>query len=113
VSAIVLDAGPFVAVDRNDRDMIAQLRVAQQNGIELRTTGVVVAQIWCDPAGRQANLARLLRAVDIHSVDARLGREAGLLLGRAEAGDAVDATVAAIAGATDVSVGGVELATIW
>jgi len=101
VSAILLDAGPLVAVDRNDREVIAQLRVAQQDGIELRTTGVVITQVWCDPTGRQANLARLLRAVDIQPVDAHLGRQAGVLLGRAGAGDAVDATVAAIAATGD------------
>jgi predicted nucleic acid-binding protein len=97
VSALVLDAGALLAVDRDDRAMMARLRIAQTSGLDLRTTGAVVAQVWRDPGGRQANLARLLRAVDVIPVDDRLGREAGVLLGRAGAGDAVDATVAAIA----------------
>jgi hypothetical protein len=101
VSALVLDAGAFVAVDRGDRAMIARLRAAQQAGLELRSTGVVITQVWRDPAGRQANLARLLRSVDIKAVDEPLGREAGVLLGRAGMTDAVDASVVAVSAAGD------------
>jgi hypothetical protein len=96
VSALVLDAGAFVAVDRGDRAMVARLRMAQQTGMELRTTGVVVSQVWRDPGGRQANLARLLKSVDVKAVDDRLGKEAGVLLGRAGTEDAVDASVVAV-----------------
>ena len=65
MSALVLDAAALVAIDRDDRAMIARLRVAQERGIELRTHPMVVAQVWQDRQGRQANLARLLRAVDV------------------------------------------------
>jgi hypothetical protein len=41
-SAFVLDAGAFVAVERNDRAMLARLRVAQQQGVELRTNAMVL-----------------------------------------------------------------------
>ena len=101
MSALVLDAGAFVAVDRGDRAMVARLRVAERRGIELRSNGVVVAQVWRDPTGRQAELARLLRSVDVKTVDQHLGREAGVLLGRADASDAVDATVVAVASPGD------------
>ena len=101
MSALVLDAGAFVAVDRGDRAMIARLRAAQQAGLELRSTGVVITQVWRDPAGRQANLARLLKSVDIKAVDEPLGREAGVLLGRAGMTDAVDASVVAVSAAGD------------
>jgi hypothetical protein len=101
VSALVLDAGAFVAVDRGDRAMAARLRVAEHSGLELRSNGAVVAQVWRDPSGRQAELARLLRAVDVKPVDRRLGQTAGVLSGRARRGDAVDATVVAIANAGD------------
>jgi hypothetical protein len=37
-----------VAIDRDDRAMIARLRVAQERGIELRTHPMVVAQVWRD-----------------------------------------------------------------
>lgn len=101
MSALVLDAGAFVAVDRGDRAMIARLRAAQQAGLELRSTGVVITQVWRDPAGRQANLARLLKSVDIKAVDEPLGREAGVLLGRAGMTDVVDASVVAVCAAGD------------
>jgi hypothetical protein len=101
VSALVLDAGAFVAVDRGDRVMIARLRAAQRAGLELRSTGVVITQVWRDPAGRPANLARLLRSVDITAVDKPLGRVAGVLLGRAGMTDAVDASVVAVSAAGD------------
>jgi hypothetical protein len=101
VSALVLDAGAFVAVDQGDRAMIARLRAAQQAGLELRSTGVVITQVWRDPAGRQANLARLLKSVDIKAVDEPLGRDAGVLLGRAGMTDAVDASVVAVSAAGD------------
>ena len=67
----------------------------------MRNTGVVVAQVWRDPAGRQAELARLLRSVDVRTVDKRSGQDAGLLLGRARMDDAVDATVVAVAATGD------------
>lgn len=97
MSALVLDAGAFIAVDRGDRELIAQLRVAQTHGLTLRTTGIVLAQVWRDPAGRQADLARLLHAVEIRAVDADMGRRAGVLLAKAETGDPIDATVVLVA----------------
>ncbi len=93
----MLDAGAFVAVDRDDRSMIARLQVARQHGIELRTSAIVVAQVWWDPKGRQAGLARLLRAVDVRPIDERLGRESGILIGRARTTDPIDATVVLVA----------------
>ncbi len=102
MSALVLDAGAFVAVDRGDRAMAAKLRVAERSGLALRSTGVVVAEVWRDAQGRQANLARLLKSVDIRAVDQRLGRAAGVLLGRADMTDAADATVVAVATSGDL-----------
>ncbi len=101
MSALVLDAGAFVAVDRGERAMAARLRVAERSGLALRSTGVVVAEVWRDAGGRQARLARLLKAVDVRSVDQRLGQEAGVLLGRAGVTDAADATIVAIAATGD------------
>jgi len=101
VSALILDAGALIAVDRDDRAMIARLRVAHSLGLELRTTGIVVAEVWRDASGRQSNLARLLKSVDVRAVDDRLGRAAGVLLGRARRGQAADATIAAVAAVGD------------
>ena len=92
MSALVLDAGALVAIDRDDRSMIARLRVAQQRRVELRTNAMVAAQVWRDRHGRQANLARLLRAVDHQD-----GRQASVLLGQAGTPAPIDACVVLLA----------------
>jgi len=97
VSALVLDAGAFVAVERDDRAMIARLRAAQQHGLDLRSNAMVVAQVWRDEHGRQARLARLLHAVDVRAVEDRDGRAAGVLLQRNGSSDPIDATVVLLA----------------
>jgi hypothetical protein len=97
VTALVLDAGALVAVDRGDRPMMARLAVAQQHDLELRSNAMVVAQVWRDRQGRQASLARLLRAVDVRAISHEDGRQAGVLLGQAGITDPVDATVVLLA----------------
>ena len=101
MSALVLDAGALVAVDRDERAMMARLRAAQQRGLELRSNAMVVAQVWRDQRGRQASLARLLRAVDVRSISKHDGREAGALLAAAGSADPIDATVVLLAAPGD------------
>jgi hypothetical protein len=93
LAALLLDAGALVAVDRNDREMLIRLRAVEQEGWELRTTAIVVAQAWRDSSGRQVRLARLLQAVDVQPVDQQLGRRAGVLIGRADTSNPIDATL--------------------
>jgi hypothetical protein len=97
VTALVLDAGALIAVDRDDRPMMARLAVAQQHGLELRSNAMVVARVWRDRQGRQASLARLLRAVDVRAISHEDGRQAGVLLGQAGTTDPVDAAVVLLA----------------
>lgn len=80
MSALVLGAGAFVALDRNGRAMAARLRLARGE-LGLRTTGATWAQVWRDPGGRQANVARVLRCTEVVPVGERLGREGGVLMG--------------------------------
>jgi hypothetical protein len=101
VSALILDAGAFVGVDRNDRAILARLAAAQRNGLELRTNPMVVAQVWRDGQGRQANLARLLQAVKVQPIGDQEGREAGALLGQTGTADPIDATVVLLANPGD------------
>lgn len=101
MSALILDAGALVAVDRDDRAMIARLQAAQQHGLELRTNSMVVAQAWRDRHGRQASLARLLRAVDVRAISQRDGRDAGVLQAMSGTADAIDATVVLLAAPGD------------
>jgi hypothetical protein len=97
MSALILDAGALVGVDRNDPDVLHLLRRAQQAGVELRTNPMVVAQAWRDRRGRQANLARLLQAVKVLPIQDEDGREAGVLLGQAGTSNPIDATVVLLA----------------
>lgn len=97
MTALVLDAGALVAIDRDNRAMIARLRVAQHRGVALRSNAMVVAQVWRDRRGRQAQLAHLLRAVEVRAVDHQAGRAAGVLLAETGSSDAIDATVALLA----------------
>ena len=101
MSALVLDAGAFIAVERADRTMFARLRVAQRAGLELRSTGVVISQVWRDPFGRQVDLARLLQSVDVTAIDDHLGRAGGVLLRIAGRTDPVDASVVVVAATGD------------
>jgi hypothetical protein len=94
---LLLDAGVFVAVERGDRDIIALLkreRLAQRSPL---SHGGIVAQIWRGGAGRQCEVARWLRAVDIRALDEELGKKAGLLLRRSQAKDAIDAALICLA----------------
>jgi hypothetical protein len=97
VSALILDAGALIGADRSDRFVVARLRAAQEEGLELRTNPMVVAQAWRDCRGRQASLARLLQSVKVRPIQDQDGREAGALLGRSGSTDPIDATVVLLA----------------
>lgn len=81
--------------------MAARLRAANQRGLELRSNSMVVAQVWRDGRGKQAQLAKLLQAVDVRAVGPADGRAAGVLLATAGTADAIDATVALLAAPGD------------
>lgn len=101
MSALVLDAGALLAVDRDDRAMMARLRAADRHGLLLRTNAMVVAQVWRNRRDRQVSLARLLRAVEVRPVEQADGRHAGVLLGLTGTSDPIDATVVLLAGPGD------------
>jgi predicted nucleic acid-binding protein len=99
--ALILDAGALIAIDRRDRRVGAMLRVAQRDGLTVRTSAAVVAQVWRDSA-RQASLAMVLRGVQILPVDEVAGKRIGELLGRTRSSDIVDGHVAVMAVTGDV-----------
>jgi hypothetical protein len=94
---VVLDAGAFLAVERGDREVMALLKAELLARRTPRTHGGVVAQVWRGGSGKQAGVARLLAATEVVALDDRLGRRAGLLLGRARTADAIDAGVVLLA----------------
>ena len=94
---LVLDAGALVAVERAHRETIALIKQELLAGRTPVTHGGVVGQVWRGGSGRQANLARLLPALEIAGLDAALGRRAGVLLGRARMADVIDAALVMLA----------------
>ena len=97
MTAVILDAGAFIAIERNDRRTVALLKVAQQNSLALRSNGAVVAEVWRGGSGSQVAVSRLLAAVELLAVDEAMGRSAGVLIRDAGRGSAIDATVVALA----------------
>lgn len=99
--SVILDAGAFVALERNDRAMWRRLKAALRSGSPPMSHGGVIAQVWRGGVGRQAVLARALHAVEAVPLDYELGRRAGMLLARSGLSDAVDAALAAMATHSD------------
>lgn len=95
--SLVLDAGALVAVERADRDTVALIKQELLAGRAPLTHGGIVGQVWRGGGGRQANLARLLPAMEIAGLDHTLGRRAGVLLGRARMTDVIDAALVLLA----------------
>ena len=94
---LVLDAGGLIAVERADREVVALVKRELLANRAPVTHGGVVGQVWRGGTGRQANLARLLDGVEVVALDDRLGRLAGIVLGRARATDVIDAALVMIA----------------
>jgi predicted nucleic acid-binding protein len=95
---MMLDAGALIAVERNDRRMIARLLAAHEDDDDLRSNPMVIAQAWRG-SRHQANLARLLATIDVPPIDDTLGRRCGELLAKASTTDPIDAAV--VLGALD------------
>lgn len=94
---LILDAGAFVALERNDRAMWRRLKMALIEGEPPTTHGGVVGQVWRGGDGRQALLSRALKSVEVEPLDERLGRRAGLVLSKSGHNDVIDAAVTALA----------------
>ena len=95
--SVILDSGALIALEDNDRRMWRRLKGALQAESPPKTHGGVVGQVWRRGTGRQARLAKALRAVEVVPLDAELGRRAGVLLARCGLQDAIDAALAAMA----------------
>jgi hypothetical protein len=95
--SLVLDAGALIAVERADRDVAALIKQELLAGRTPITHGGIVGQVWRGGIGRQANLARLMPALEIIPIDENLGRQAGVLLGAARTTDVIDAVLVLLA----------------
>jgi predicted nucleic acid-binding protein len=94
VSGITLDAGGLIAVERNDRRLLALLARAKERGMRITIPATALAQVMRNPA-RQARLSRLIRQVDtdLIALDGPDATAVGLVLARTGAADIVDAHV--------------------
>lgn len=93
VVALILDAGVFIAVERCDREVNRALQEARFEGVPLRTSAVVLGQVWRGGRGKQVPVARLLDLVTTLPVDLPTGLATGVLIGKAGTSDPIDAAV--------------------
>ena len=91
---VTLDAGALIALDRNDRRVVALLARASETSAQVTVPATALAQAIRNPA-RQARLARLIRQPGTNVID--LGRVdatgVGRLLTSSGTADVVDAHV--------------------
>lgn len=99
--AVVLDAGALIALDRRDHRLMARLRIARQEGLPVRTSAAVLAQVWRDGA-RQAQLAMTLPGIEVIDLDEFAARRVGELLKQTKTKDVVDGHLASLIGNGDL-----------
>lgn len=100
-----MDAGGLIALDRNDRRVIALLARAKERGGRVTIPATALAQAMRNPA-RQARLSRLIRQVgtDLIALDGPDATAVGLVLARTGTADIVDAHVVVCAQRTEQAV---------
>jgi len=94
MSGITFDAGGLIALDRNDRRVIALLARATELGMRITVPATALAQAIRNPA-RQARLSRLIRqaSTDLVPLNGPDATAVGLLLAESATTDIVDAHV--------------------
>jgi hypothetical protein len=94
---VTYDTGALIAGDRNDRRMWALHVGFIAEEVVPTVPAPVVAEAWRG-GSRQASLARMLAGCEIEAMTAEQARQVGVLAGRADHDDVVDAAV--VEGAT-------------
>jgi predicted nucleic acid-binding protein len=105
LSGITFDAGGLIALDRNDRRVLALIARAMQLGVRITIPATALAQAIRNPA-RQARLSRLVRqpGADLVALDGPDASAVGLLLARTGTADVIDAHVVVCARRTGQAV---------
>ncbi len=93
MTALVLDAGALIALDRNTRSVWADFDSAIDAGNDIYVPVGVIGQVWRD-GRRQVLLARAFNSCQESALDGELARAAGELCGRTGTVDVIDASVA-------------------
>jgi hypothetical protein len=91
----VLDTGALLALERNDRELWAALKLAALKGEDVKVPSTVLAQAWRG-GPRQARLSKALEHCVIEGFDP-CARRVGELCGRTRTADICDAHVAIVA----------------
>lgn len=94
MSGVTLDTGGLIALDRNERRVLALVARATERGLRITIPATALAQAIRNPA-RQARLSRLIRqaGTDLIALNGPDATAVGLLLARASKADVVDAHV--------------------
>lgn len=94
MSGVTFDAGGLIALDRNDRRVIALIARAAARRLRITIPATALAQAIRNPS-RQARLSRLIRQIgtDVVPLDGPEAASVGLLLARTGTADIVDAHV--------------------
>jgi predicted nucleic acid-binding protein len=95
LSSVTFDAGGLIALERNDRRVLALLARASERGIAITIPTTALAQVMRNPS-RQARLSRIIRQANTNLValDGPDATAVGLLLAQTGTSDIVDAHVA-------------------
>ncbi len=98
MNGVTFDAGGLMALERNDRRVLALLARAREQGMRVTIPATALAQVMRNPA-RQARLTRLMRqaSTNLIALDGPDATAVGLLLARTGTSDIVDAHVAVCA----------------
>lgn len=99
MSGATFDAGGLIALDRNDRRVIALLARAAELGARITIPATALAQAIRQPS-RQSRLSRLIRqpGTSIVALDAADASQVGILLAASRTTDITDAHVVICAG---------------
>jgi hypothetical protein len=94
MSGVTLDAGALIALDRNDRRVIALLARAAELGARITVPASALAQAIRRPA-QQARLSRLIRqpTTKLVPLDGADATQIGVLLAASRSSDIADAHV--------------------
>lgn len=90
-AGLTLDTGALIAADRGDRAFWSFWKRAISSDVDVTVPAPVLAQAWRGP--RSARIASVVTACVIESLDGERAKAVGVLLGRSQTDDVVDATV--------------------
>jgi len=87
---LTLDAGALIAVEKQDRPLMAVLKAAVEREVTITVPAVVLAQAW---RGNSPTIARLLTTCEVEDLNEIGAKRIGVLLSKGRRSDVVDAAV--------------------